>query len=268
MPAFARSFFTGHLFIATCAVALAVETTWVAGVEPLWFGFYAFVFFATWSSYRLHDLLQPSTRWRAGLLLIATFAAACTLPARMLPWIAISSALSLAYSLPVLPGGRRLREWGLVKIVSLVAVWTIVTAYLPAQGQLGGEAMLLLLARRYLFMFALCLAFDARDRDIDARAGIRTLPVRLGEGGSIAAIRITLLSFAALVLMTSHLSGLHHAAMPITAALIASAVVSWAVIERVRRRPAGRVYYLGCIDGMMLTQSLLVSVAAWISTRG
>lgn len=264
MPAVFRSLFTSHLFIATCAVALALETSLVAGVRPLSAGFYAFVFFATWSSYRLHDLRSTQHRWRTLLLLGATLVAATSLRPAMLPWIALSSLLSLAYSLPILPKGRLLREWGLIKILSLTGVWTIVTAYLPAQDQLAGEAMAVLLVRRFLFMFALCLAFDARDRDIDARAGIRTLPVLLGDAGSIAIIRVTLLLFAGLVLATPHVARLHHATLPVTVALLVSAIVSWLAIEIVRRRESGRIGYLCCIDGMMAAQGLMVALAFWL----
>lgn len=259
-----RAFFTGGCFVALCAVALSLEVSFVAGVRPERPGFYLFVFFATWSSYRLHDLLQPSRRWRAILLLAATLAAACSLRVAMLPWVAVSTILSLAYSLPLLPGGRRMREWGLVKIISLAGVWTIITAYLPAQGRLDAETMAMLLTRRFLFMFALCLAFDARDRTIDAQAGIRTLPVLLGDAGSIVAIRVALLVFAALVLMKPFMIGGQHGVSPIALALIVSAVVSWLAIERVRRRPAGALYYHSCIDGMMAIQGLLVLVASCV----
>jgi 4-hydroxybenzoate polyprenyltransferase len=263
MPGFTSRLFSSYCFCALCAVALAAETSFVADVPLQRFGFYAFVFFATWSSYRLHDLLRPSRRWRTALLLTAALVSAGSLRVAMLPWIALSAILSLAYSLPVLPSRRRLREWGLIKIISLVGVWTIITAYLPAQGQLDAGSMAMLLARRFLFMFALCLAFDARDRTIDAQAGIRTLPVLLGDAGSIAAIRVALLSFAALVLAKPFMGSLHHCAAPIAIALIASAVVSWLAIERVRRRPVGRLYYLWCVDGMMATQGLLVLLASW-----
>jgi 4-hydroxybenzoate polyprenyltransferase len=257
-----RAFFTGGCFVALCAVALALEVSFVTGVPFERAGFYSFVFFATWSSYRLHDLLQPSRRWRTLLLLAATLASACSLRLAMLPWVAISTVLSLAYSLPMLPGGRRMREWGLVKIASLVAVWTIITAYLPAQGQLDAGTLAMLLTRRFLFMFALCLAFDVRDRTIDARAGIRTLPVLLGDTASIVAIRIALLTFAVLVLVKPFMAGVRPAAVPIAIALVASAVVSWLAIERVRRRPAGALYYHSCIDGMMAIQGLLVVLAS------
>jgi 4-hydroxybenzoate polyprenyltransferase len=261
---FIRAFFTGGCFVALCAVALAIEVSIVAGVPFERLGFYLFVFFATWSSYRLHDLLQPARRWRTMLLLTATLVSACSLQLTMLPWVAVSTILSLAYSLPILPGGRRMREWGLVKIISLVGVWTIITAYLPAQGQLDTATMAMLLTRRFLFMFALCLAFDARDRTIDAQAGIRTLPVLLGDAGSIIAIRVALLTFAMLVLVKPFMTGEHQGASPMAIALVVSAVVSWLAIERVRRRPAGAFYYHSCIDGMMAMQGLLVLVASCV----
>lgn len=263
-----RLLLTSGFFVALCAVALALETSFVAGIPRSPISFYAFVLLATWSSYRVHALAAKPTRRRAittGLLLLATLITVALLPRVMLPWVAVAAGLSILYSLPILPGPRRLRDFGIAKILVLTGVWTLVTAYLPAIGQLDPETLWILLVRRFLFMFALCIAFDVRDHVGDARDGVRTLPVRVGVGTSYSLMRITLVAFAALIL----LDPIEHARQPtrlITTALLISTLFTWLAIERSRRAVPSNLYYLGCIDGMMAVQGLLVAAAKWMSS--
>ena len=268
LRAISERFITSSAFIALCAVALALETSFVATTPFERPGFYAFIFLATWSSYRVHAFVARPTRLHAGttaLLITATFLSAFSLHAAMIPWLALAALLSLAYSLPTLPGGRKLREYGVAKILILTGVWTLVTGYLPVMGKLPSETIALLLARRFLFMFALCIAFDLRDRVADERAGIRTVPVRVGDRASYGLVRITLLAFAGLILLAP-LAGPHQPGGWMIGALLLSALVTWFAIEHSRRRVKSNLYYLGWIDGMMAVQGLLVVAAKWMSS--
>lgn len=257
-------------FIALCAVAFAWETSRIASVAPQPFRFYAFLLLATWASYRLHALrprpnisrLTATTTW---IIVVGGTLLAPTLPSEMWPTVAVLIVLAWAYSRRMLPGVRRLREYGLAKILILAGVWTIATTYLPLVDRpISAGPLALLLLRRFLFMFTLCVAFDLRDRVSDTDAGIRTLPVRLGVRRSFTLMRITLLAFVALVLAGPALSDTGFG--PIEVALLLSAAVTSTVIEATSR---GRstAYYLGLIDGMMLVQAALVWVMLWTSGR-
>ena len=259
------------LFIPTCAVALAWETSAIAGVATQPPTFFAFLFAATWASYRLQSLRpRPGVGWASVALTWSLFAVVAalmpTLPRAMWSASALAAALAWGYTRPTLPGMRRLREFGIAKILILSSVWTIATTLLPLVARPIGDASLaLLLLRRFLFMFTLCVMFDVRDYLADGRVGIRTLPVRLGLARSYALMRITLLAFVALVVVGPRISSAGVASGPVEVALLLSALATWAAVET-SRRVRSPWFYLGCVDGMMMLQMLLVAVVV-VTTR-
>ena len=266
-----RAILASGLFVSACAVALACETALLAGVAFQPPRFYAFLFCATWASYRLHSLVhRPGVPWGRVATTWAVFAVVATvgptLPLAMWPAVALLVLLSWGYSLPALPGVRRFREFGLAKVAILTGVWTIATTYLPlADRAIAGGELTLLLLRRFLFMFTLCVAFDVRDHLADARAGIRTLPVRLGVGGSYRLMRLTLLAFAALVIFGPAVVRGRATVSAVDVALVASALATWVAVEAARRLGRSTWFYLGFVDGMMLLQAILVWAMLWTS---
>lgn len=268
----AKASLRSSLFVSLCAAALSYETSQIAGVAPQPFRFYAFIFFATWASYRTGSLrprpgLPRFTLVTTWLVFLAVAVLLPTLPMEMWPAVALMAVLAWGYSRPTLPGVRRFREFGLAKILILSGVWTVTTTYLPLVGRpTSADALTMLLLRRFLFMFALCVAFDIRDHLADAKAGIRTLPVRLGVARSYTLARLTLVAFVALILFGPAVThGI--SAGPIELALLASAVATWVAIELSRRVQRSTWFYLGFIDGMMLLQAALVWVMLWTTRR-
>jgi len=190
-----------------------------------------------------------------------------TLPRAMWPAIALLALLAWGYSRPTLPGVRRLREFGLAKILILSGVWTIATTYLPlADRPVAPGPLALFLLRRLLFMFTLCVAFDVRDHLADARAGIRTLPVRLGPSRSYALMRGTLLALVLLIAFGPSVANTGRAG-PIEAALLLSALATWIAVELSRRYGRSPWFHVGLVDGMMLLQAALVWIMLWTTGR-
>lgn len=105
----------------------------------------------------------------------------------------------LCYSLPLLPsrfGIRRLRDHGLLKIITLTGVWTFVTAVLPILASREGAPLNpWMVGERAALMFALCLTFDLRDQYSDHRKRLRTIPVSLGRHRTYLLIALSLLLF-------------------------------------------------------------------------
>ncbi len=253
-------------FIALCAVALTHQSTQVARAHESSPAFYLFVLLATFSAYRFHAHVRGGglSPW----ITAAAVAVACVLLPELgqsrAGWLALAACLTWGYSMPFWPGTRRIREFGLAKPLVLAGVWTLVTAVLPLLGSDDAWILLLVATRRFLFIFVLAIAFDIRDTTADAQSGIATVPVRLGIRRSIGLMRGLLGLFAALCVLNLILSPVPTSPW-LTIALLGSAVVTWVAIERTQqpRRPA---YYLGCIDGMMLLQCILVwSVGALAS---
>jgi 4-hydroxybenzoate polyprenyltransferase len=103
-------------------------------------------------------------------------------------WLKLAPLMALAvlYSIPIVPQGGRLRplrDVPLAKGILIAAVWTGVTVALPARlgtPPVAPWALVVLLARRFLFVLALTLVFDLRDVEKDRAAGTRTVPLVLG----------------------------------------------------------------------------------------
>jgi 4-hydroxybenzoate polyprenyltransferase len=263
-----------QVFIALCSAALALETSQIAGIAAESIGFYAFLFFATLTSYRLHSHMSyalAGTRYKheTGSRVITLAAAAASglltvhLNGTALFITGVAAALAWLYSVPMWAGAKRLRECGVAKILVLVGVWTLMTSVLPLISKADAPTIAILAFRRFLFVFALCMAFDVRDIRCDAHGGIRTLAVRMGTERSYRLIRLTLAAFAMLSLFIP--VGRPAEISPgIAAALVSSALLTWLTIEATRGRRSN-LLFLGGVDGMMLVQSVLVcSATMWL----
>lgn len=169
----------------------------------------------------------------------------------------ILGVFAFSYFLPSLPRRRRLRDYGILKILVLTAVWTVATAVLPivyTGVSITHYPFELLL--RFVFVFALCVLFDIRDMELDSSRNIRTLPNRIGMKSAYNLVYISLVIFVAL-------SVLQHMRYPHLGRLIAAvitAIVTALVTEYVRRHP-GHKAFVAMTDGMMLFYSVLVLVA-------
>lgn len=249
-----------QVVIATCAVALALESSQVAGTRFQPTSFYAFLFFGTLSSYWIHGCvarsLAGSSIPRASIsfavtLSLATGVLALQLSAIQLGLASLAAGVAWLYSVPIRRGARRLRDHGTLKILALTGTWTLMTVVLPLIGLADTKTMVLIAVRRFLFMFALCVTFDLRDVSTDALNGVRTLAVQAGEAGTYRLVAIVLILFCAASVFGSSTH------TRVSAALMISALATWCVIRQTRRRRSHLLYLVG-IDGMMLVQPLLV----------
>ena len=264
----------GAIFISCCAVALCMETNILLGIPLNHWSFYCFVFGATLVQYNLHYYFKqptgfPSERddWsvrhrgtQKGLLALGTLlilGSVGFLQPRHFGVLAVLSLVALFYSLPLLPfGKRRLKEYGYLKILLLSLEWTLVTVWFPAdQSGIDPTSYWLVFARRFIFMFVLCLLFDIRDAEADRAAGIRTLPVRMGLPRPYLLADLLLLVF----LLASAWQLARTGQFVFFHAMLLSAACTRLVIQLSKSRNNDYVY-LAAVDGMMLLQAILVAV--------
>jgi 4-hydroxybenzoate polyprenyltransferase len=266
----------GAVFIACCAVALCYETNLLLGISPNSPSVYLFIFGATLVQYNLHYLFKnspgttaatPRDAWSAShrqtqrFLGIAGFTLILStvlwLQPRHFVVLAILALLASLYSLPLLPFRRkRLKEYGLFKIFLLSLEWTLVTVWFPAdQSGIDPTSYWLVLIRRFVFMFVLCLLFDIRDIESDRAAGIRTLPVRTG-----ATIAYRYADYALIIFVVLSVWQLTHTGnIEFFNAMLLSAICTKWMMQVTKKVNNEYVYLLG-VDGMMLLQALLVAV--------
>ncbi|GAA4466798.1 hypothetical protein GCM10023093_21470 [Nemorincola caseinilytica] len=202
---------------------------------------------------------QPLKKWYifffcTGVLL--TGLSLLWLPLKMILLCAIMGMFAFAYFLPALPGRRkRLRDFGLLKILVLTSVWTIATTALPMM-LYGAEPMHypFEFALRFVLVFVLCVLFDLQDIPTDISYNIATLPHRLGERRSYLLVYVSLAVFVAL----SVAQYVRYPLMPqrSLAALLTAVATIWVALY-VRRRP-DRAIFIALTDGMMLLYAVLV----------
>ncbi len=260
-----------------CTVAMCIETNLVLHLPLNTLSFYLFVFGATLVQYNLHYAVKKTAiinssrlAWSQNnrpvhyfliaigciLVVISLF----TFHLHHFIFLSAMGLITLLYSVPVLPFAqkKRIKDHGILKIFTLVLLWAIVTAWFPVEQYVGWHfAFLLVFARRFIFIFILCLMFDIRDTAIDAMENRQTIPVIIGVKKAYALAYLLLVIFLLLSVAALVNDGnfVHFNAMFLSAA-------ATFVMIRFSKKYNTDFVYLACIDGMMLLQASLVIIGS------
>jgi 4-hydroxybenzoate polyprenyltransferase len=277
-----RYFLFGNLFLALCATLWAYSTYGVLDVStrsanPWLLAFVAAGVLVIYTvdrvfTFERHDPGTASERhrWiarhRTSLLVLLGCSAGITLLAlpfldvRVLALAAAGGLLALAYSLPVRKGFTvGLKELGLLKIFLIAGVWAVVTTVLPpldAGDPILERDLVLLFAERFLFVFAITLPFDIRDRALDQASDIKTIPVRVGVRTSKAMVAAAVAAYLALKIV--------HYGLESPIVLVPAAVsAGYIVLLLAALSEARHDYYFSLLwDGAIFVQALLALVFA------
>lgn len=171
-------------------------------------------------------------------------------------YIVLPSLISLAYVLPVLYQGKRLRDVGVIKIFLIAVSWAVITVLLPViyLQQPLNNAILLLLLERALFVFAITIPFDIRDLSIDHLSNVSTIPGVLGVKKSILVSYICLLANA---LLSSYLYLVVYPEFSIFLGVMLSLLCS-STLFYYTPKANHDYFYTGLVDGMLIFQFLLI----------
>lgn len=96
--------------------------------------------------------------------------------------IAGLGVISLTYVLPVFKG-KRLRDFDFIKVFLVALVWSAVCVFIPLINNdipIGTEFILFFIEYA-LYVFAITLPFDIRDKNLDTYVGVKTLVLYLGS---------------------------------------------------------------------------------------
>jgi 4-hydroxybenzoate polyprenyltransferase len=273
-----------NVFIAIAALVLCLATQVQLGFKPGFHAYVAVIFFATLCDYNFHRVASvirfrkasasPKYAWSnthlnahiitmavafSGLLVSAYF-----LEIQMIFLLSLLAITTILYSVLVSVPGKlaRINQIPGIKIIILTAVWTIATVLIPAMQfpeSLSSEQLLLVFAERFTFIFAIAIPFDIRDMQADARAGIKTIPVWLGENKAMAICMLSLL-------ISLLISFIHYPAidmMIIPAAYFVSVGCTLFAIRSKKLRVQPH-YYHGILDGCIFLHGLLIFLTYYL----
>jgi 4-hydroxybenzoate polyprenyltransferase len=163
--------------------------------------------------------------------------------------------LSLAYFLPFV----KLRKSPWFKLLTLVIVWTMVTAVVPIllnDSEPFTKNSLLHIVVRFCFMMAICIPFDIRDLAIDAADNVSTLPHLFGENKT-RNIAVAFMFIYVLLIIPEYTSGMLNIKIFIT--LLISALVN-GILVFMSSSKRSEYFYVAGIDGTMILQGVMLMV--------
>lgn len=274
-----------NVYISLAAVMFTVQAQIQLGMQPAWHPYLFIIFFATMLEYNLHRLI---TLWfRKEILsddkyywlrnntslfyflvifsVIGFFIAVIFAKTQVIITLLPIGLITIFYSLPIFKTQKklfRLREISILKIFLISAVWALSTILLPviqAEKNFNVVNVLLMIAERFLFVFAITIPFDIRDIESDKTAELKTIPLLIGEKKASNLAIISLLIFALLCIV-------HYLKTPLIytlPALLISAVTTFLflVSNKIKKTT---YYYYGVLDGTMFFQGLMVIISYYL----
>lgn len=272
-----------NLFMALCAVAQALVTFMLIGSKPV-YPVLAILFLSTIFIYNFSILLsKPKHPGSSTLKRVRWFFAqyklmvAITLVSAMLllPLFFLVSAksrflliflsiLSLGYGMPLFSIGRQrfgLRNIPGLKLLLIGLTWALSVVLLPIfeaenihRITVSDSDILLLTAKRFLFITAMAIPFDIRDLFQDRKLGLKTVPVVFGEKNAYLLCQILLAGYLVLLLLfRNHGFDTNFFALTITI-LLGGWLISRSKFEK------NEYYYFFYVDGVLILQYVLMLI--------
>ena len=173
-------------------------------------------------------------------------------------WLVLPGMISIAYVIPFFSGKRRLRDIGVIKIFLIAiayAIISVILVYVENEAPIGRQAVYLFFEKA-LFIFAITLPFDMRDLKIDKVSEVKTLPMIMGWEKA----KIIGSTFLMLCILLVWINGLY-APNAIAIGMSLAYVLSSIYLSRISQSKDDLYYSFG-MDGMMILQTLLLFVVS------
>jgi 4-hydroxybenzoate polyprenyltransferase len=172
---------------------------------------------------------------------------------------AIAAIIAIGYNLPLKPNKNntfRLRQIKGLKVFLIAFSWTFVTVYIPINYYVVNKnSLAIVFINNFLFIAILSLLFDIKDLQKDKKIYLPSIPVLIGQKKSYHIIRLIL---AVLLISTCFLY--NDFGYATTSALLLHIIFSYYVIFKLKNSPMN-FYYTILIDGLLISQSLVVWIA-------
>jgi 4-hydroxybenzoate polyprenyltransferase len=172
------------------------------------------------------------------------------------------SILSFCYSLPLFTLGEQkfgLRNIPGLKTFLIALVWTMSCVLLPvleAQDlhltDIAMRDVTIMIAKRFLLIFALAIPFDIRDLFSDRQAGLKTIPVAWGEKNAYLFCQFLLAGYIVLLFLLRR-NGFNVDFFALTATAI---LMGWLIFKSKWERD--EYYYFFYLDGVLILQYVIL----------
>lgn len=272
-----------NTFIALAAAAQVGYTYQMLGLKPD-LRIIALMFFATMAFYNFSILLSKPlnpaqspyrrTRWifaHQRLIVSLSFIAisgtiilGLLLPFRAQLLLLFLALLSAGYNLPLFKISKQkisLRNIPGIKLFLIALVWSLSTLALPLLISKQTEMLLispsgiLFLIQRLLFIAAITIPFDIRDRYQDRIYGLKTLPILLGEKKAYVVCQLLLI---ASLLIGASIFPSQSAAF--ATLLISTLLAGWLIFRSQSKK--NEYYYFLYLDGVLILPFLIFPIFA------
>jgi len=269
-----------NIFIGFCALAIFQTTRLINGLNVeltpaavlafgstvLYYNFHDISAKIDFSSFRAFknslrkDLLSTSEMIIIGFCIALLITNAFLLHPDVLIIISLIAALSLLYSVPLIPfKGKwiRIREILYFKLSVVAFCWALMAVLLPvfeAGIGLREHILYIQLIAVGLFIFALCIPFEIRDVNLEKSRGLRTIPIV--HGIRVARMSAVLALFLSVALYF-YLYRINIISVYFFFSFLISALLSMLMISYSNNKPSD-FYCKFYIDGLMIFQFLLV----------
>lgn len=270
-----------NLFIACCAVAQGLVTYYLLNFPPDTYVL-AFVFFSTLLVYNLSMLLskpkEPQkspfkrVRWIFShhrlIISITLIAILCIIPLGLL-YLSFQAKLlmifvgliAIAYNVPFLSLNQKkigLRNLPGIKLFLIAFVWSVSCVLLPILElehnygiPIALSEIILLVAKRFLFICAITIPFDIRDLFQDKLYELKTIPVMLGEKKAWIFCQALLAAYLVLLVLFTKTIDLDVAGLALTIIL-----TGWLIFKSNIKK--NEYFYFLFLDGTMILQFLIL----------
>ncbi len=173
------------------------------------------------------------------------------------------SVLSFGYGLPMFSTGNQkfgLRNIPGLKLLLIGVTWTLSVVLLPVfeaenvyHIKIAPVDILLLSAKRLLFITAMAIPFDIRDLFQDRKLGLKTIPVVFGEKNAYLLCQFLLIGYLILLFLFRD----HGFDQNFFALMITIVLAGWLIFRSKFER--NEYYYFFYVDGVLILQYLIMA---------
>lgn len=270
-----------NIFISLGAAAQGLVTYHLLDLKPSWLVL-GFLFFSTLLTYNFSILIQkPSERQKKAykrvnwifshyrlnvsitiisvISLISLFFL-LSLGSQIL--IILLGVLSIGYALPIFSVGKNrfgLRNIPGLKLFLIALVWALSSVVLPVIEyqknhllMISDQDLIILLAKRFLFIVAITIPFDIRDMFQDKSYNLKTIPTVFGEKNAYLFCQLMLASCLILLfLFRGHGFNADFFALALTILL-----TGWLIFKS--KWEKNEYYYFFFLDGTLILQFVML----------